>query len=75
MNSDAHSNLGSLYNKCDDVFVITTIRHCIAQLWKRRLITGDEHFELLQILSRAIDNAVDANDALNKANAILRGDV
>lgn len=70
-----HYDLESLYDNCTDVFVVSMARQCITQLSKRRLISGDDSIELLEILSRAIDNAINANDALNHAKIFLRGDV
>lgn len=71
----AHFDYALPMNNCTDVFIIGLTRQCFAQLSKRRLITADDYVQLLTILSRAIDNAADANEALNRANAILRGDV
>lgn len=73
MNND--DDLLAMYDNVPDALIIGMTRRCFAQLSRRRLIDSEQHIELLTILSRAIDNAVDANEALNRANAILRGDV
>lgn len=70
-----NDELLAMHDNVPDALIIGMTRRCFDQLSRRRLIDNDQHIELLTILSRAIDNAVDANDALNKANAILRGDV
>lgn len=68
-------DLLTMYDNVSDALIISMARRCFNQLQRRRLISAADTIEVLGILSHAIDNAVDANDALNRANAILRGDV
>lgn len=70
-----NDDLTAVYDNVPDALLIGMARRCFNQMQRRRLISADDSIDLLAILSRAIDNAIDANEALNKANAILRGDV
>lgn len=69
------NDLSAVYDNVPDALLIGMTRRCLNQLQRRRLISFDDTIEVLAILHRAIDSAIDANEALNKANAILRGDV
>jgi hypothetical protein len=75
MNTNNNDDLSAVYDNVPDALLIGMTRRCLNQLQRRRLISADDSIDVLAILSRAIDNAIDANEALNKANAILRGDV
>ena len=75
MSSNSNDDLSAVYDNVPDALLIGMARRCFNQLQRRRLISADDSIDVLAILSRAIDNAIDANEALNKANAILRGDV
>ena len=70
-----NDDLSAVYDNVPDALLIGMARRCFNQMQRRRLISAEDWIDVLAILSRAIDNAIDANDALNKANAILRGDV
>ena len=70
-----NDDLAAVYDNVPDALLIGMARRCLNQLQRRRLISADDSIDVLAILSRAIDNAIDANEALNNAKNILRGDV
>jgi anti-sigma regulatory factor (Ser/Thr protein kinase) len=75
MNTNSNDDLSAVYDNVPDALLIGMARRCFNQMQRRRLISAADTIEVIGILSEAIDNAIDANEALNKANAILRGDV
>ena len=70
-----NDDLSAVYDNVPDALLIGMARRCFDQMQRRRLISFDDTIEVLAILHRAIDNAIDANDAVNNAKNILRGDV
>ena len=70
-----NDDLAAVYDNVPDALLIGMARRCLNQLQRRRLISFDDTIEVLAILHNAIDNAIDANEALNNAKNILRGDV
>ena len=75
MSTNSNDDLSAVYDNVPDALLIGMARRCFNQMQRRRLISAADTIEVIGILSEAIDNAIDANEALNKANAILRGDV
>ena len=75
MSTNSNDDLSAVYDNVPDALLIGMARRCFNQMQRRRLISADDSIDLLAILSRAIDNAIDANEALNNAKNILRGDV
>ena len=75
MNDEWNDELSACYDNVPDALLIGITRRCFNQMQRRRLISADDSIDVLAILSRAIDNAIDANEALNNAKNILRGDV
>lgn len=70
-----NDDLSAVYDNVTDALLIGMTRRCLNQLQRRRLISAEDSIDVLAILHRAIDNAIDANDAVNNAKNILRGDV
>lgn len=70
-----NDDLTAVYDNVPDALLIGMARRCFNQMQRRRLISAADTIEVLGILSEAIDNAIDANEALNSAKNILRGDV
>lgn len=70
-----NDDLAAVYDNVPDALLIGMARRCFNQMQRRRLVSADDSIDVLAILSRAIDNAIDANEALNSAKNILRGDV
>ena len=75
MRTNNNDDLSAVYDNVPDALLIGMARRCFDQMQRRRLISFDDTIEVLAILHRAIDNAIDANDAVNNAKNILRGDV
>ena len=75
MSTNSNDDLSAVYDNVPDALLIGMARRCFDQMQRRRLISFDDTIEVLAILHRAIDNAIDANDAVNNAKNILRGDV
>ncbi|CAB4141882.1 hypothetical protein UFOVP422_39 [uncultured Caudovirales phage] len=75
MNIDDNKELSAMYDNVPDWLLFGMLGRCCLQLQQRKYLSVDEAIALFDILSRAIDNAVDANEALNEVKNILRGDV
>lgn len=73
MNTYSEDDLTEMYDKVSDALVIAMTRRCIAQLSRRRLVTGDDAIQLLEILSTAIDNAIAADDFVQRMREASRG--
>ncbi len=68
-----NDDLSAVYDNVPDALLIGMTRRCFDQMQRRRLISFDDIIDVLAILSRAIDNAIDANDAVNNAKNSFTG--
>lgn len=75
MNIDNNEELLAMYNNVPDVVLFGVLVRCCQQIQERKYLSADDAIAFYSILSRVTDNAIAANDAVNKANAILRGDL
>lgn len=73
MNIVDNKELSAMYDNVPDGPLFAMLGSCCIQLQQRNYVSVDEAIALFDILSRAIDNAIKANEALNKVNDILRG--
>lgn len=73
MSTNTNDDLTVMNDKVSDALVISMTRRCIAQLWRRRLVTGDDAIQLLEILTTAIDNAIAAHEFVQRMRDASRG--